>query len=148
MKLKLVVTKEKKDTIKHALKHGEIEYSDEASFVLYELHQNHETLLVKDHDEYVHIYVKDILYIEAQGNRNLVHTGKGVFPIKETMYQLEATLYEKGFLRIHKAYIVNKKAIDRVKTGLNMKFTLTLINGEQIEVSRSYYYHFKEEIGF
>lgn len=53
MKLKLVVTKEKRDTIKNALKHGEIEYSDEASFVLYELHQDHETLLVKHQDEYV-----------------------------------------------------------------------------------------------
>lgn len=148
MKLKLVVTKEKRDTIKNALKHGEIEYSDEASFVLYELHQDHETLLVKHQDEYVPIYVKDILYIEAQGNRNLLHTKKGIFPVKETMYQLEADLYEKGFLRIHKAYIVNKKTIDRVKAGLNMKFTLILINGEQIEVSRSYYYHFKEEIGF
>ncbi|MFR2885283.1 MAG: hypothetical protein ACLTCB_03125 [Merdibacter sp.] len=32
--------------------------------------------------------------------------------------------------------------------SLNMKFTLVLDNGEKLEVSRSYYYRFKEEIGF
>ena len=64
------------------------------------------------------------------------------------MYQLEAGLYEKGFLRVHKAYIVNKKAIRRIRTNLYMKFTLVLDNQEEIEVSRSYYYRFKEEMGF
>ena len=29
-----------------------------------------------------------------------------------------------------------------------MKFTLVLDNQEEIEVSRSYYYRFKEEMGF
>ena len=50
------------------------------------------------------------------------------------MYQLEAGLYEKGFLRVHKAYIVNKKAIRRIRTNLYMKFTLVLDNQEEIEV--------------
>ena len=33
-------------------------------------------------------------------------------------------------------------------TSLNMKYTLVLSNKETLEVSRSYYYQFKEEIGF
>lgn len=64
------------------------------------------------------------------------------------MVQLEANLYEKGFLRIHKAFIVNTRDIKKIKASLNSKFTLILRNGDQVEVSRSYYYRFKEEMGF
>ena len=35
-----------------------------------------------------------------------------------------------------------------IKTSLNMKFVLVLSDGSHLEVSRSYYYQFKEEIGF
>ncbi|WP_416326245.1 LytR/AlgR family response regulator transcription factor [[Eubacterium] hominis] len=148
MKLKLIATKENKELIKTAINKNEIEYSDDAPFVLYELHHEHNVLLVKDQEEYFRISVNDIIYIEASNNIVYVHTKEGRYQIKETMYQLEASLYEKGFLRIHKAFIVNKKDIRRIKTSLNMKFVLLLSNEEQIEVSRSYYYHFKEEMGF
>ena len=148
MKLKLVATKEVKDKIKQAIKEQDIQYSDDASFVLYELHHEHEFLLVREKEDYFRIAVKDIIYIEAKGAQVLAHTKHGIYQVKETMYQLEANLYEKGFLRIHKAFIVNKKDIRRIKTSLNMKFSLVLSNQETVEVSRSYYYHFKEEMGF
>ena len=54
----------------------------------------------------------------------------------------------KKDLRVHKAFIVNKKDIRRIRSSLNSKFTLILTNEDQIEVSRSYYYRFKEEMGF
>ena len=50
------------------------------------------------------------------------------YRVKETMYQLEANLYERGFLRVHKAFIVNKKDIRRIRSSLNSKFTLILTN--------------------
>lgn len=148
MKLKLIVTKEHKEEIKTAIKENQIEYSDDAPFVVYELHHGHEYLLVKDREEFFRIAVQDIIYIEASNNTVFVHTQEGKYQVKETMYQLEANLYEKGFLRVHKAFIVNKKDIKRIKTSLNMKFVLLLSGGDQVEVSRSYYYHFKEEMGF
>lgn len=148
MRLKLVVSKEATENIKQAIKNQDIQYSDDASFVLYELHREHEFLLVKEQEDYFRVAVKDIIYIEARGAQVLAHTRDGIFQVKETMYQLEANLYEKGFLRIHKAFIVNKQDIKRIKTSLNMKFVLVLSNQETVEVSRSYYYHFKEEMGF
>lgn len=147
MKIKLVVTKEMKENIMKAIKEQDIQYVNDASLVMYELHHEHDFLLVKEED-YFRISVSDIIYIEASANQVYAHTRDGRYLVKETMYQLEANLYEKGFLRVHKAYIVNKKDIKRIKTGLNMKFILILSNEEKIEVSRSYYYHFKEEMGF
>ncbi|MCC2834235.1 LytTR family DNA-binding domain-containing protein [[Clostridium] innocuum] len=90
----------------------------------------------------------DIIYIESISQEIWIHTGEGRYRARETMYQLEANLYEKGFLRVHKSFIVNKKDIRRIRSSLNSKFTLLLTNGDQIEVSRSYYYRFKEEMGF
>lgn len=148
MKIKLVVTKEMKENIMKAIKEQDIQYVNDASLVMYELHHEHDFLLVKEEEDYFRISVSDIIYIEASANQVYAHTRDGRYLVKETMYQLEANLYEKGFLRVHKAYIVNKKDIKRIKTGLNMKFTLILSNQEKIEVSRSYYYHFKEEMGF
>lgn len=148
MKLKLVVTKKIEQEIKEAIQSHSIEFSDDASIVVYELHKDQQFLLVKDQEEYLRIAISDIIYIESIGNMNLVHTQAGSFQIKDAMYRLEADLYEKGFLRVHKAYIVNKKDIHRIKASINMKFTLILSNQAVVEVSRSYYYQFKEEMGF
>ena len=74
MKLKLVATKEVKDKIKQAIKEQDIQYSDDASFVLYELHHEHEFLLVREKEDYFRIAVKDIIYIEAKGAQVLAHT--------------------------------------------------------------------------
>lgn len=148
MKLKLIVTKEVEKQLKDAIQQQDIVFGDDANLVVYELHHEHQFVVVKDREEYLRLAVEEIIYISAIGSGIFVHTRDGKYQIKDTMYQLEAMLYEKGFLRVHKAYIVHKKDIRRIKAGINMKFVLILSNDEQIEVSRSYYYHFKEEMGF
>ena len=90
----------------------------------------------------------EILYIESIQNMLEIHALHRVFHVKEPLYQMEARLYPKGFLRIHKSFLVNRRHIRQIKTSLNMKYTLVLSNKETLEVSRSYYYQFKEEIGF
>ena len=61
--------KKVKDKIKQAIKEQDIQYSDDASFVLYELHHEHEFLLVREKEDYFRIAVKDIIYIEAKVHR-------------------------------------------------------------------------------
>lgn len=107
-----------------------------------------DTLLVKEQEEYIQIAIEDILYIDSYADDIQVHTQAGIFQARENLYTLEAQLYEKGFLRIHKSYIVNKKAVLRIRPSIHMKFQLVLRNQEVVEVSRSYYYTFKEEMGF
>lgn len=86
--------------------------------------------------------------MESLDNQIYVHAKSGVFTMKDTLYHLEAVLYPAGFLRVHKSFIVSRAHIRSIHASLNMKFTLVLDNGEKLEVSRSYYYRFKEEIGF
>lgn len=148
MKLKLLCRKEMKEQLLDDLQKGHVTVCEDADFVLYEANHDYRYLLVKDEEEYMRLAVEDIIYIESISQGIWIHTAEGRFRARETMYQLEANLYEKGFLRIHKSFIVNIKDIRRIRSSLNSKFTLTLTNGDQIEVSRSYYYRFKEEMGF
>lgn len=148
MKIRLLCRKETVEKVKAAIQKGDVQFDDHASMVLYEINHEYDYLLVKDGEEHMRLAVDEILYIESISQEILVHAKSGCYRSKNTMYQLEAGMYEKGFLRVHKAYIVNKKAIRRIRTNLYMKFTLVLDNQEEIEVSRSYYYRFKEEMGF
>lgn len=148
MKIKLLCRKEMRQKIIEAIQNQDIQFDDDGEFVLYEVNHQLNYLMVKDASEYIRIAVTDIIYIESVSQEILVHTRYGLYKSKDTMAQLEAHLYEKGFLRIHKAFIVNTADIKRIKTSLNSKFTLLLSNGDQVEVSRSYYYRFKEEMGF
>ena len=94
------------------------------------------------------VKIDEIRYVESLDNQIYVHAKSGVFTMKDTLYHLEAVLYPAGFLRVHKSFIVSRAHIRSIHASLNMKFTLVLDNGEKLEVSRSYYYRFKEEIGF
>lgn len=148
MKVKLLCRKEMKEKIMNAIANNVIEYCDDGDIVLYEVNNEYQYLLVKDGDEYIRVLIEDIIYIESVSQEIYVHTPDGKYKSKDTMYQLEANLYEKGILHIHKAYIVNNKCIKRIRSSLNTKFTLILSDSAQVEVLRSYYYRFKEEMGF
>ncbi len=148
MKVKLLCRKEIREQVIKDLYDGNISIDEDAEFVLHEINHNPQFLLVKDKEEYVRLAIKNIIYIESISQEIRIHTVDKVYFGRDTMYQLEANLYEKGFLRIHKSYIVNIKDIAKIRSSLNMKFTLILTNGDEIEVSRSYYYRFKEEMGF
>lgn len=148
MKIKLLCRKEIREQLIKELQEGNVSIDEDADFVLYEVNHNAQFLLVKDQEDFVRLAIKDIVYIESISQEIWIHTLDKVYQGRDTMYQLEADLYDKGFLRIHKSYIVNTKDISKIRSSLNMKFILTLTNGDQIEVSRSYYYRFKEEMGF
>lgn len=148
MKVKLLCRKEIREQILRDLRDGNISIDEDADFVLYEANHNQQFLLVKDQEDYIRLTIKNIIYIESISQEIWIHTNDKIYQGRDTMYQLEANLYDKGFLRVHKSYIVNTKDISRIRSSLNMKFTLTLTNGDEIEVSRSYYYRFKEEMGF
>ena len=114
MKLKLLCRKEMKEQLLDDLQKGQVTVCEDADYVLYEANYDYRYLLVRDHEEYMRLAVEDIIYIESISQEIWIHTMDGRYRVKETMYQLEANLYEKGFLRVHKAFIVNKMDIRRI----------------------------------
>jgi DNA-binding LytR/AlgR family response regulator len=97
---------------------------------------------------FIQIYVSDITYLESFGDDIYLHTEKDASQvIKQPLYQLEEILKPYHFVRIGKSFIVNISKIRYIRTSLNAKLDLELINGIHLEVSRSFVKDFKNALG-
>ena len=148
MKIRLLCRREKERQYMEELRRGDVVFADPADLLLMEPEFHLDVLKVRDARGMHLVKIDEIRYVESLDNQIYVHAKSGVFTMKDTLYHLEAVLYPAGFLRVHKSFIVSRAHIRSIHASLNMKFTLVLDNGEKLEVSRSYYYRFKEEIGF
>lgn len=109
---------------------------------------NSEYLLGKINDNIHMVEISKIIYIEGINNDTYIYTNNGHYLIKEKLYELEALLYDKKFVRIAKAYIVNIKHINHIKPTFNGKLIIKLSNNLALEVSRHYLQKFKKYLGF
>lgn len=149
MKVRLSVQEERYDKIKSLLSQHGIEVDDEAELVLHESGVFTRRLMVKapDANERVILSVEDILYIEACGHTVEIHTAHSVYHTYDRLYQLQAQLDPEQFLRISNSVVIAKKQVRRIAPTLSMKFILTMADGKKVDVTRSYYYSFKEAFG-
>lgn len=141
-------SKEINEQIKLAIEMGEVEFDDQASIVISDQSIFNDFMLVEDKEDLVKVKLKDITYIESLSKKVIVHTIDHRYRTTDPLYLLESKLYPHGFLRVHQSYIVNLDHIQRIKATFNTKFILYLSHQQQIEVSRSYYYKFKESLNF
>ena len=77
------------------------------------------------------INLSNILYIETEKHRVLVHTNNDVVRCGDRMIELENKLLKEKFYRCHNAYIVNLDAVNKIE-----KTYAILKNGEKVEISR------------
>ncbi|MEM0954173.1 MAG: LytTR family DNA-binding domain-containing protein [Pseudomonadota bacterium] len=95
-------------------------------------------LSIRDGDEISLVRVADIDWIDAAGDYMCVHADSVTHIMRSTMKQLEALLNPVQFLRIHRSTIVNVDRIARAQSLSNGEYMLTLEEGTQLKVSRSY----------
>lgn len=79
--------------------------------VLSELGNGQQRFVFKNGKDTVAVLLSDILYFEAEGNYIVVHTKQAVYRMRDTMTRLEHELDKKGFVRIHKGFLVNQEAV-------------------------------------
>lgn len=83
------------------------------------------------------INLSNILYIETEKHRVLVHTNNDVVRCVDRMIDLENKLLKENFYRCHNAYIVNLDVVNKIE-----KTYAILKNGEKVEISRRKYQEF------
>ena len=149
MKIRLDVGEKRRREVEQALTACGIEIDDGADLILCETVHGPERLLVRDDEtgELVPLPVDDIVYIEAFGHDMEVHTCERRYRLTERLYKLLDTLGPERFLRISNSVIIAKDKISSISPTLSMKFVLTMQNGKRVDVTRSYYYIFKDGIG-
>ena len=95
-------------------------------------------LPIRDDAGTVRLDVKTIDWIDAAGDYMCVHAEGRTYVLRETMKSLESVLDPTVFQRVHRSTIVNVKRVRRLRPHTNGEYFLTLDDGQEIKLSRSY----------
>ena len=146
MKIKLAVNDDDYDKIKIELEEHGIETDDDSDLILSKTNNFIDTMIVKDKNtnELVVLSCEKIVYIESYGHSIYVHTSDNTYLMNERLYRIMNQLDGNLFLRVSNSVIVSKKHIKKINPTLSMKFILTMSDSSRVDVTRSYYYAFKE----
>ena len=102
---------------------------------------------VKQDGETILLDVDKIMYIEAVERNTFVYTKDNNYESALKLYEFEQQLPEKNFIRISKQSILNLRKVKSLKTDINRKICVTLLNGERIVVSRMYAEELRKRLG-
>jgi len=105
-----------------------------------------ERLLVKKIGKEFIIKIEDIEWIEASGNYMNLHIARHVYPLRETMSNLEGKLNPKQFARIHRSTIVNLDFVKEIQASDSGDYNLTLSTGKSLKLSRRHREHVKANL--
>lgn len=149
MKVRLAVSKENYEKIKSKLTELGIEIDDSSELMISESNRFVDNIIVKDMISSGHMVLSsdDIVYIESFGHSIEVHTQDGTYLALDRLYKIYNMLDPNKFLRISNSVIIAKNKVKMISPTLTRKFTLTMANGRTVDVTRSYYYLFKESFG-
>lgn len=147
MKIKLRLNKSTKESIIEEPEEKNIEITDDANLILTEEDYTGDSIECRDEEGIVILDTEDICYMESVGHDVYVNTLDKRYKTKYRIYQLERMLPSDAFIRISNAVIIKKNSISHIKPALSCKFYLTLKNGDVVDVTRTYYYKFKEFYG-
>jgi len=70
-------------------------------------------VIVKDGEYQVELEIDKINYIESEGNYLLFYTDEKVYKTRSTIKKILSELSDSIFIQTHRAYVVNKKKIEK-----------------------------------
>ena len=93
---------------------------------------------VKAHGRVMIVNVAEIDWVEADGDYVSVHVGAKSWLLRETIAAAEARLALSGFVRIHRSTLVNIRHVRELQPLSKGEFTVVLLDGTQLKLSRNY----------
>lgn len=98
-------------------------------------------IFIKSEHKLVQVLIEDILFIEGMRDYRRFHLRDRRIMTLETFSELEKRIPSKQVCRVHKSYMVNLKAIEKIERKR------VYIQDHIIPISDSYYQRFSELIG-
>lgn len=89
----------------------------------------------KDNDIFI-LNIKDIICFYSEKKSNYCRTKKGIFKVKETLYELEEKLISSDFIRISNSCIININHVECFNTGIVGTIIVKFKDGQIEYVSR------------
>ena len=142
MKIKILLNPD--DPLWEELRQKGIENDETSEYVLSRKGGDVRYLSAKKGEQTFFVPVGDIVYIDSLGHDVMIHTMDGVYTTRERLKQLEADLDSESFLRVSNSAIIATGAVRRIEASILQKFILHMTNGDKVDVTRSYYYIFRD----
>ena len=106
-----------------------------------------ETLTAYKDDIAKIVNVTDVFRIYTGNQKVYIQTHQGEYAIRYRLYELEAALDKKQFLRISNSEIVNIKKIRDIDLSIIGRICIRFLNNTQTYVSRRYIPKIKKSLG-
>ena len=103
-------------------------------------------IFIKDGEKCWLVKIGNISLLEIVGNYTRVFFEDENPMLYKSFNQVEEKLPEKYFFRANRQQIINTNFVENVVPWFNGKLKLTMMNGEEIEVSRRQSYLFKDKM--
>ena len=104
-------------------------------------------LVIKSGGRVTILGVKDIDWIEAEGDFVKIHAGRAWHLLRETMKRLETQFDPARFVRIHRSTIVNVERIKELQPYFRGEYVVILHDGTSLKLSRGYKDHLEHALG-
>jgi two-component system LytT family response regulator len=101
-------------------------------------------LLIRDRSQVHVIPVEQIDYVEAQDDYVSIRAAGRSYLKEQTLGELEAQLAAKGFLRIHRRYILNVSRLAKIELSEKDSRVAVLHDKTELPISRSGYVKLRE----
>ena len=84
------------------------------------------------------VKLEDILYFTAEDSKTIAVTEKKSYVVADSLMTLEKRLRRQGFMRVHRAYLINKEHLQELEPWGTSKYNVILQGNISISVSRMY----------
>lgn len=91
--------------------------------------------------------VESVDYVSSDGPYAELHVGDDVFVVRERMQTLEERLDPKDFFRIHRSTIVQLDRVEALLTAAGGDYSVRLVDGTRLRLSRSRRDAFTQRLG-
>ena len=147
MKIRLLVSDEHYDAIAAELIKKGIDIDDDAELILSESNACVSHLIARQDDEIYRLDTAEISRIESFAHDIIAYSGGEEYRLSDTLRRLAEILDPREFIRVSNSVIVSVSHIKSIRPALSHKFRLTMKDGAVVDVTRTYYYIFKEFLG-
>lgn len=97
----------------------------------FEQKRKEKKVIIKTTDEELCVYIKDIIYFDAQDKYLMLHTVNGSFLIRGSLQEYEDEFKECGFFRIHRKTLINMWHHKSLRSG-----HVIMSNADSLQISR------------
>ncbi|PKM77282.1 MAG: DNA-binding response regulator [Firmicutes bacterium HGW-Firmicutes-15] len=105
-------------------------------------HQNQlisDVFTVRIKNEMLHINYKDIIFIEVENHKSIIHTKGATWEMRKGLDEIEGML-GPDFLRVHRSFIVNLTKIKKTKETYDRSYEIEFMNYSKTALMSRYYY--------